>query len=188
MFRCESWTDCPQHHTWNESLASKYFVLQGYLPEMSECAVICDSKQTEYYNLSESAMRKKFVQLAVTNLFTQPFMCLIVVIHDIAVVLCALPFNLGGSGKKNGLSERVTITGFALIHILTLPFVVVGLECTAIIGIFIPKDGRKYYSQLEEWSYMKTRATMWKPVESYLTLPFFPTEIVDRIGGEEVSK
>jgi hypothetical protein len=188
MFRCESWTPCPKYATWNECHASKYFVLQGYLPEISEWAVISDSKKTEYYNLSESAMRKKFVQLAATNLFTQPLMCLVVMIHDIALVLCALPFNLGGSDKKSCLMDRVSVTGFALIHILTLPFVALGLESMAVIGIFSPNDGRKYYSQLEEWTYMKTRATMWKPVEAYLTLAFFPTSIVDRLGSEEASK
>lgn len=186
MFCFESWTASENRTRWSESHASSYFTLEEYLPEMSECALICDSKKVEYYNLCERAMRKKFFQLSTTNLFTQSLMCTIVVIHDIAILLFALPFNLGGEdNNRASLSNRVAVTGCALMHILTLPFAICGLECMAIIGIFTPKDGRKYYSQLEEWIYMKTGANRWKLIKSYLTLAFFPAKIVDRYGGEE---
>src|ERR1700730_13168256 len=93
MFRCERWYLDTASPSWKEELAKHYTALQGYLPKNEKALSIqCDSKGVQYYHLSETAMRKKFAQLAVTGFFTQTMMGVVVIIHDIVqLLLCAIP-------------------------------------------------------------------------------------------------
>jgi hypothetical protein len=189
MFRCERWALDKESLPWSQEPAAHYTALQGYLPKDKKDApsIQCDSKGTKYYHLAETAMRKKFAQLAVTGFFTQPIMCVVVIIHDVVqLLLCALPVSLGKGNEKCTLIGRVKNGGIALVHIITSPLFVAGLQVVAIIGIFYPQSMRKDYAQLEGWIYLKTDAVEWKPVKAYITLAFFPSAIVKKYAEENV--
>lgn len=189
MFRCERWHLDKTSLPWNqEPTAPHYTALEGYLPEdKNTFSKKCDSQGTRYYHLSETAMRKKFAQLAITGFFTQPIMCVVVLVHDVVYfLLCALPLSSGK--EKCTLIGRVKHMGIVLVHMITIPLFVLGLQSVAIIGIFYPENMRKDYARLEDWIYRKTNAVHWGPVKAYITLAFFPSEIVDKYGEENVKK
>lgn len=186
MFRCERWHLDTTSPRWSDEPDLHYTALDGYLPKDKNVhSIQCDSKGTKYYHLSETAVRKKFAQLSVTGFFTQPIMCVVVIVHDILqLLLCALPLSSGK--EKCTLIGRVKNGGIALVHIITIPLFVVGLQAVAVIGIFYPESMRKSYSQLEGWIYLKTDAVEWGPVKAYVTLAFFPSEIVNKYAEENV--
>jgi len=191
MFRCERWYLDTSTSWEKEPMAVNYTALQGYLPEPEDRknvpSIRRDSAQTPYYNLCETPMRKKFAQLAITGFFTQPIMCVVVIVHNIGLLLlCALPMVLGKENEKCTLIGRVKNGGVALVHILTIPLFLLGLQAVAVIGIFDPQSMRKAYAQLEEWIYLKTEAVEWKPVKAYITLAFFPAEIVKNYAEENI--
>jgi hypothetical protein len=188
MFRCERWYLDTTSPRWSEEPAADYTALQGYLPkDRNAPSIQCDSKDTHYYHLSEKAVRNQFAWLAITGFVTQPIMCVVVIVHDVVqLLLCALPLSSGKGSEKCTLIGRVKNGGIALVHIITIPLFVVGLQAVAVIGIFYPENMRKSYSQLEGWIYLKTDAVKWGPVKAYITLAFFPSQIVNKYAEENV--
>ncbi len=186
MIRCERLYPDTTSPLWRDTPKVDYTALQSYLPEDRNVhSIQCDSRGTRYYHLSESAVRKKFAQLALTGFFTQPILCAVVIIQDVVrLLLCAVSPEKGNA--KCTLIGRVQNGGFALVHILTIPLFVVGLQAVAFIGIFYPENMRKSYAHLEDWVYFRTGAVEWEPVKAYITLAFFPSDTVDKYAEENV--
>ena len=174
-------------------------ILQGYISEDTQTpSSICDSSDgmqylglptdydggyKNYCALETAPLRKKFIQLSFTTLITQTLASLVVIIYELfhALTLC---YTL--NRRFNSICERLLSSGFLLLHIVSIPLAIVGMQCVALYGIASPQDARTCYAKLEGWVYIKTEMYNTeiccgrKPFFSFLTLPFYPIPIIQR--------
>lgn len=174
-------------------------ILKGYLPEGQTGQLLIDEDRStdgtqylglqtqydgafkRYYVLDLAQLRKTFIRRSFTTLLTQPLTTLPVILYDL---FHALTFNCCRSFTS--LSQRILATGFLLLHILSIPFAIIGMFCIAIYGIARPQSARAPYAKLEGWIYMRTDfynitvCCKRKPFFSALTLPFYPTPVIQQ--------
>jgi hypothetical protein len=147
-----------------------------------------DGTYKQYYVLDQAKLRKKFIQLTFTTLITQTLTALPVIIYDL---FYAVTFNCCRSFTS--LSQRILATGFLLLHILSIPFAIVGMFCIAIYGIACPKSARAPYAKLEGWVHIRTGlydvsvCCKRKPFFSALMLPLYPAPVIQQYVDHQKS-
>lgn len=174
-------------------------VLKGYIPEsQAEQLYLKEDRSTdgtqylgletqyggEYkysYVLDPAKLRKKFIQFSFTTLLTQPLAALAVILYDL---FHAVTFNCCRSFTS--LPQRILATGFLLLHILSVPFAIIGMFCIGIYGIVRPESARAPYAKLEGWVFIRTGfyavnvCCKCKPFFSALTLPLYPAPVIQK--------
>lgn len=178
-------------------------ILQGYISENTEVpSTFCDSSTdgtqylglpTEYegsykyfFVLETTPLRRKFVELSFTTLIRQTFVSLAVIIYEL---FHAITFCCTLNRRFSSICERLLATGCLLLHIVSIPLAIIGMQCVALYGIASPERARTYYAKLEGWIYIRTEmynieiCCGRKPFFSFLTLPFYPIPVIQRYVG-----
>jgi hypothetical protein len=102
-----------------------------------------------YRNESTTRIRLKCAGLVFATLFIQPFFLLSIMIGKIVSLVLFLPFWRVLFDKSYPFKAAVGDTAKNLLKIIAFPLAFVGLELSAIYGIFRPYDGRKVYSAIQ---------------------------------------
>jgi len=142
-----------------------------------------DGGYKHYFGLESKALRKKFIQLSFTTLITQTLASTVVIIYEL---FHAITFCCTLNRRFSSLGERFLSSGCLLLHIITIPLAIIGMQLAAVYGIANPEGGRKHYAKCEGWVYIKTEVYNAevcygrKPFFSCLSLAFYPIPVIQR--------
>lgn len=135
------WTLDNQGPTWMDS--------DDFDPEY----IIDQSTGNRYWNESKGTIRFKCVLLSLGTPLLQPLISSVAGVGLSALKILSLSHFWAPNDITSSLSERLVDMSLDLLKILLWPIVLLGLEISALYGIFNPYDGRKLYASIERAYY-----------------------------------
>jgi hypothetical protein len=127
----------------------------------------------KYGNETKGTVRLKCFLLCFGTPIAHSVAAVINVIYRIVKLVTLSHFWIAKSGeRKYNFTARLADAGKDVLRILLQPFSIIGLELSALFGVFTPYNGRKLYATIERAEY-----------GSYISAPCFQPDPTQHLFG-----